>query len=107
MTSRNLPFIPFPPFLEDSHSQGRHSSQVVKDPGRERGEGVGAKVPIHPTQQRTQPHDTQQKEGGGNEKECRAHTQPALTHNIVLPSGNTIGVLDRDLMPLLPQNTLP
>ena len=37
--------------------------------------------------------------GRGNEKECRAHTQPALTHKLVLPSGNTIGVLDRDLMP--------
>ena len=46
MTSRNLPFIPFPPFLGDSHSQFSKSSQVVKDPGRELGEGVAPKFPI-------------------------------------------------------------
>ena len=34
------------PALGDSHSQQSQTAQVVKDPGRERGEGVGFKGPI-------------------------------------------------------------
>ena len=34
------------PGLGESHSQILKIAQLVKDPGRERGEGVGVKVPI-------------------------------------------------------------
>ena len=51
------------PALRDSHSQILKIAQVVKDPGRELGEGgVTTQVPIHP-----QPHDTWEEEEGRKE----------------------------------------
>ena len=72
MTSRNLPFIPFPPFLGDSHSQRLQIAQVVKDPGRELGEGVVVEVPIdsphnHPRSPSHMTYEEEEEEGGGNE----------------------------------------
>ena len=54
----HLPFLP----SDIPHSQDLQIAQVVKDPGRELGEVVFVKVPIHP-----QPHDTWEEEEGRNE----------------------------------------
>ena len=68
MTSRNLPFISLPPFLGDSHSQLDQTDQLVKDPGRELGEGVVTKIPVdsphnHPRSPSHMTHGRKRKEG--------------------------------------------
>ena len=98
MSSCNLPFVPFRPLEIPTHSQVKlPSSSKILEGNSER--AFWCRYLLAPHSKRPSHMTTQQKEGGGNEKECRAHTQPALTHNEVLPSGNTIDVLDRDWMP--------
>ena len=67
------------PALGESHSQILKIAQVVKDPGRERGEGVGRKIPIdspHTAKDRA----TEHKEGWGMRKKAGlTPNQPSRT----------------------------
>ena len=56
------------PALRDSHSQAGQTAQVVKDPGRELGEGVRSKGPIdsphnHPRSPSHMTHSRRREEG--------------------------------------------